>query len=85
MLAMITMAMAMETTFITEQLRIKLASSEYNTEFIEMLELSLKGGKIDDVIQMLQKMVDDLVGVQNSSNMEYTSVNYIHYITQRMA
>lgn len=39
-----------------------------------MLELSLKGGKIDDVIGMLQKMVETLTGAQNAANMEYSTV-----------
>ncbi|KAM3138190.1 hypothetical protein pb186bvf_009653 [Paramecium bursaria] len=66
-------ALATETQFITEQLRMKLPQNEYNAQIVDMLELSLQqGGKIDSVISLLQKMLDDLNGEQTVSNQEHS-------------
>lgn len=74
LVALVIAAQATETSFVTDQLRQRLPQGEYNAELVDMLELSLKGGKIDDVIGMLQKMVETLTGAQNAANMEYSTV-----------
>ncbi|CAD8135070.1 unnamed protein product [Paramecium octaurelia] len=72
MLLLITMAIATESPAL-QQLRKKLEQSEYNSQLIDMLELSVAGGQLDRVFELLQKMMDDLTGQINSANLEYAS------------
>ncbi|CAK78877.1 unnamed protein product (macronuclear) [Paramecium tetraurelia] len=71
-LLLVTMAIATESPAL-QQLRKKLEQSEYNSQLVDMLELSLAGGQLDRVFELLQKMIDDLTGQINSANLEYAS------------
>ncbi|CAD8044233.1 unnamed protein product [Paramecium primaurelia] len=71
-LLLITIAIATESPAL-QQLRHKLESNEYNSQLVDMLELSVAGGQIDRVFELLQKMIDDLTGQINSANLEHAS------------
>ncbi|CAD8047186.1 unnamed protein product [Paramecium primaurelia] len=71
-LLLITIAIATESPAL-QQLRHKLESNEYNSQLVDMLELSVAGGQLDRVFELLQKMIDDLTGQINSANLEHAS------------
>ncbi|CAD8076874.1 unnamed protein product [Paramecium sonneborni] len=71
-LLIVTMAVATESPAL-QQLRNKLDQNDYNSQLVEMLELSLAGGQLDRVFELLQKMVDDLTGQINAANLDHAS------------
>ncbi|CAD8136061.1 unnamed protein product [Paramecium octaurelia] len=72
-LLLVTMAVATESP-VLQQLRNKLAQNDtYNSQLVELLELSLAGGQLDQVFELLQKMVDDLTGQINAANLDHAS------------
>ncbi|CAD8132380.1 unnamed protein product [Paramecium pentaurelia] len=71
-LLLVTMAVATESPAL-EKLRNKLDNNEYNSQLVELLELSLAGGQLDRVFELLQKMVDDLIGQINTANLDHAS------------
>ncbi|CAK60412.1 unnamed protein product (macronuclear) [Paramecium tetraurelia] len=71
-LLLVTMAVATESPAI-EKLRNKLDQNEYNSQLVDLLELSLAGGQLDRVFELLQKMVDDLTGQINAANLDHAS------------
>ncbi|CAD8047383.1 unnamed protein product [Paramecium sonneborni] len=71
-LLLVTIAIATSSPAL-QQLRNKLESNEYNSQLVDMLELSVQGGQLDRVFELLQKMIDDITGQINSANLEHAS------------
>ncbi|CAD8138868.1 unnamed protein product [Paramecium pentaurelia] len=71
-LLLVTMTVATDSPAL-QQLRNKLDKNDYNSQLVELLELSLAGGQLDRVFELLQKMVDDLTGQINAANLDHAS------------
>ncbi|TNV74937.1 hypothetical protein FGO68_gene15500 [Halteria grandinella] len=71
-LLLVTMSLATDSPAL-QQIRNKLDQNEYNSQLVDMLELSVAGGQLDKVFELLQKMIDDLTGQINAANLEHAS------------